>query len=136
MQSGKIQQSIFTKENPMKKIFMIATLSSLVVASQQFALKEIINDSKIEVNTDKEAFIVIEDDHFFGKSYCNSFFGSISGEKTIKNVSSTMMACPEPIMQKERRFLEILTNSTISAKKDNVTISNSRGKLIFKKTRG
>lgn len=120
----------------MKKILIIATLSSLIFASQQFTLKETVKDNKKEANTDKEAFIVIEDDRFFGKSYCNSFFGSINGGKTIKNVGSTMMVCPEPIMQKERAFLEILTNSTISVEKDNVTISNSKGKLIFEKTRG
>ena len=50
-----------------------------------------------------------------GSGSCNRFFGSatISGDSiALGSLGATKMACPEPIMEQEKRYLEALGNAT------------------------
>ena len=50
-----------------------------------------------------------------GAAACNRFFGSatISADSiALGALGSTKMACPEPIMEQEKRYLEALGNAT------------------------
>ena len=50
-----------------------------------------------------------------GRGSCNQYSGSaaVSGDSiTMGPLASTKMACPEPIMGQEQRFLEALGNAT------------------------
>jgi len=51
-----------------------------------------------------------------GRAACNQYFGTVErGEGArllLKPAGSTRMACPDPVMDQERRFLEALTTIT------------------------
>jgi heat shock protein HslJ len=56
-----------------------------------------------------------EEGRIAGGGSCNRFFGSakVTGEALeIAGVGSTKMACPEPIMGQEQRYLEALQGAT------------------------
>ena len=56
-----------------------------------------------------------EADRLAGSGSCNRFFGSVklTGDAMeIAGVGSTKMACPEPIMGQEQRYLEALQGAT------------------------
>lgn len=56
-----------------------------------------------------------DDGRLFGRGSCNNFNAAytLTGENlTIGQAASTMMACEEPLMQQERRFLDVLQQVT------------------------
>jgi heat shock protein HslJ len=51
------------------------------------------------------------DSRVYGKASCNRFTAgfALTGETlTVERAASTMMACAEPVMEQELRFLELL----------------------------
>lgn len=79
----------------------------------------------------------LEDGRVAGAGSCNRFFGSatISGESlTLGQLGSTKMACPEPIMGQEKRFLEALGNATrfaVDGKTLSIWVKGSEKPLTF-----
>lgn len=72
-----------------------------------------------------------EDGRVFGSGGCNRFQGGYTieeGELVIGNLASTMMACPEPIMEQERRFHESVGEAA--------EIRLEEGKLVFQDEEG
>ena len=69
----------------------------------------------VEVPADAEIFIQFGDEgKLQGHGGCNSFMGSYKtdGESIeISPLGATLMACPEPVMERERRFFEALQNT-------------------------
>jgi len=74
-----------------------------------------------------------------GSAGCNGYFGKyeIDGNKlkTVPPISSTMMACPEPIMKQEQEYHALLqTTETFVAVKDSLTVFCSGNKvMVFSK---
>ena len=74
---------------------------------------------------------------FGGSGGCNNYFGSYEikkNELTIKPpIGSTMMACPEPIMDQEQEYLKLLeTTETFQIQNVKLIISCSGNKgLVF-----
>jgi heat shock protein HslJ len=49
-----------------------------------------------------------------GSTGCNAFFGSyrLEGDRlAVGNVATTKRACPDPVMDQERRFLDVLARA-------------------------
>ena len=64
----------------------------------------IIDDSRVTLNFGDEGRVA-------GKASCNRYFAvySVDGETlNIQQAATTMMACPEALMNQERRFLDAL----------------------------
>jgi heat shock protein HslJ len=71
---------------------------------ERFAEKPLVKDSEASLNFQA-------DGQLSGGASCNRFFGqyALSGEGlTVKTGGMSMMACPEPIMDQEQRFLKFL----------------------------
>ena len=72
---------------------------------------------------------------FAGSGGCNSYFGSyeINQNELIINppIGSTMMACPEPIMDQEQEYFKLLeTTETFKVDNNKLTITCSGNKLL------
>lgn len=71
-----------------------------------------------EVPGDTEITLVFDGDRIGGKSACNRYSGSVTegempGDLTVNMpMAGTMMACPPPIDEIERRYLDALQNVT------------------------
>lgn len=117
------------KRNKMRKILMLSIIAISSFASQRYALAEM-NGVK-EQSNGMDAFIIVENNQVYGRSFCNSFFGAINAQKTIESVGSTMMVCPVETMDKERAFLNAFNNSKITISENKVEVSNKNSRLIF-----
>ena len=70
-----------------------------------------------------------------GSGGCNSYFGGYEINKKeltiIPPIGSTMMACPEPIMDQEQEYFKLLeTTETYQIEKDKLAISCSGNKML------
>lgn len=64
----------------------------------------IVADSRVTLAFDAEGKVA-------GSGSCNRYFGPytlVADKVTFGNMASTMMACPEALMEQERRFLQTL----------------------------
>ena len=65
---------------------------------------------------DLEISMVFQDDRVSGNAGCNSYFagvvGSEPGRLDFNGMGATRMACPEPVMDLERRYLSALAGAT------------------------
>jgi len=71
-------------------------------------------DGEVTVEDARPTLQFPEDGRLAGTSGCNRYFSSfeMDGDKvTIGNAGATMMACPEPLMDQERRFFAALSAS-------------------------
>jgi heat shock protein HslJ len=63
-----------------------------------------------------EITILFHDDKATGTSGCNRYFaavtGNVPGELVFSGMGATRMACPEPAMDLERRYLNILAGAS------------------------
>ncbi len=63
-----------------------------------------------------EIMISFHDDKVTGTSSCNRYFaavtGEVAGELVFSGMGATRMACPEPAMDLERRYLNILAGAS------------------------
>lgn len=69
-----------------------------------------------------------------GKAACNTFFGSFTQEGEsiqLRQMGSTMMACPDPLMEYEGRFLKLLGESATVAVKGDSLMMKSEGENIL-----
>lgn len=65
---------------------------------------------------DIEISLVFQDDRVSGNSGCNSYFAGVlapkAGELAFNGMGATRMACPESVMDLERRYLSALAGAT------------------------
>ena len=65
---------------------------------------------------DVEISLLFQDDRVSGSSGCNSYFAGImapnAGKLAFNGMGATRMACPEPVMDLERRYLSALAGAT------------------------
>jgi len=65
---------------------------------------------------DVEISLVFQDDKVSGSSGCNSYFAGVTapkpGELDFNGMGATRMACPEPVMDLERRYLSALAGAS------------------------
>jgi putative lipoprotein len=86
------------------------------------------------VPADTKVTMAFADGRVAGTSGCNRYFGGFeAGPGTLKvgQAGSTMMACPEPMMQTEQAFLEALrqvTGFTVSG--NSLTLTGASGPLM------
>ena len=60
--------------------------------------------------------MVFQDDRVSGSSGCNSYFAGVMapnpGELAFNGIGATRMACPEPVMDLEGRYLQSLAGAS------------------------
>jgi heat shock protein HslJ len=83
---------------------------------------------------DSGAFVRFESDgRLAGHSGCNRFMGSyvLDGDTIeIGHLAATRMACPEPVMEQERLFLEVLEQARgFSRDRTELTLADPEGKV-------
>jgi heat shock protein HslJ len=65
---------------------------------------------------DVEISLVFENDRVSGSSGCNTYFAGVSapgpGNLAFNGMGATRMACPEPVMDLERRYLQALAGAS------------------------
>jgi heat shock protein HslJ len=65
---------------------------------------------------DVEISLIFQDDRVSGSSGCNNYFAGVMapnpGELGFNGMGATRMACPEPVMDVERRYLSALADAT------------------------
>jgi heat shock protein HslJ len=88
------------------------------------------------VVADSKPTITFEEGRVFGAGSCNRFMGgytlSADGLKLeMSQMASTMMACPEPLMAQEGRYLGLLGAVTgYSVAADVLTLTTADGKTV------
>jgi len=90
------------------------TLSPADLAGHEWTLLELGRDQPLP--EDIEISFLFQDDRVFGNSGCNSYFAGVlaveAGELAFNGMGATRMACPEPRMDLERRYLSALAGAT------------------------
>jgi heat shock protein HslJ len=90
------------------------TLSLADLEGHEWALLELGRDQPLP--EDVEISVVFQDDKVSGGSGCNSYFAGVvsssPGELGFNGMGATRMACPETVMDLERRYLKALANAT------------------------
>jgi len=117
-------------------LILAATISASAsqLAGSEWRPTEIDN---IEVPADSEMFVRFDsDDKVIGHGGCNRFFGSykIAGDRIeIGPLGATRMACPEPIMEREVRFLQALGNARqFVRERINLSLTDSAGNSVLR----
>jgi len=92
-------------------------------------LQTVLEDTEITIEFKSE------EGKFAGSAGCNSYFGGYEINKSELSIrppiGSTVMACPEPIMEQEKEYLELLkTSETFQIQNGKVTISCSGNKVL------
>ncbi len=92
-------------------------------------LQTVIQDTEITIEFKSE------ESKIAGSAGCNSYFGGYEINKNeltiIPPIGSTMMACPEPIMDQEQEYFKLLeTTETFQIQNDKLTISCSDNKIL------
>ena len=81
----------------------------------------------------------LEESRVNGKAACNTFFGSFTQEgESIQmgQMGSTMMACPDPLMEYERRFLDLIgAVTTVGGNGDELLLKNEEEKVLITATK-
>jgi heat shock protein HslJ len=69
-----------------------------------------------QVSDHPQIDIQFSDDRVEGSGGCNEYFGTVTGEApgklSFSAMGTTMMACPEPVMDLERRYLHTLADGS------------------------
>ena len=76
-----------------------------------------------------------DEDKVGGSAGCNSYFAGYDiseNELTIRPpIGSTMMACPEPVMEQEQQYISLLSNAEAFQLEDGkLTISSSGNQVL------
>lgn len=87
------------------------------------------------IPADVEATFEFDRERITGRAFCNRFSAAIEREGpelTVGRAASTRMACPQPLMDLERTFLDILgrTNSATVDSSGILTIRAADGRSI------
>lgn len=90
------------------------TLSLADLAGHEWTLLELGPDQPLP--EDVEISLLFQDDKVSGRSGCNSYFAGVvspnPGELSFNGMGATRMACPETVMDLERRYLKALADAT------------------------
>jgi heat shock protein HslJ len=90
------------------------TLSLADLGGHEWTLLELGPDQPVP--EDVEISLVFQDDKVSGRSGCNSYFAGVfspnPGELAFNAMGATRMACPEPVMDLERRYLKALAGAS------------------------
>lgn len=90
------------------------TLSLADLEGSQWVLVELGREQPVP--GDIEISLAFQDDRISGRSGCNNYFAGVtaanSGELDFNGMGATRMACPEPAMDLERRYLTVLSGAT------------------------
>lgn len=90
------------------------TLSVADLAGPDWVLAELGRDQPVADGV--EITLNFEEDRVAGAGGCNRYFGSVSsaapGELRFSGMGATRMACPEPAMDLEQRYLSTLAEAT------------------------
>lgn len=90
------------------------TLSLADLGGREWVLIELGRDQPLP--EDVEISMVFQDDRVSGRSGCNSYFAGVMalnpGELGFNGMGTTRMACPEPVMDLERRYLSALAGAS------------------------
>jgi heat shock protein HslJ len=92
----------------------IGTLSLADLGGHEWVLIEFPRDRPLPQNV--EISLVFHDDKVSGNSGCNEYFAGVvtssPGELEFNGMGATRMACPEPAMDLERRYLQALAGAS------------------------
>jgi heat shock protein HslJ len=90
------------------------TLSLADLAGHEWVLIELGREQPLP--EDVEISMVFQDDRVSGSSGCNTYFAGIMaphpGELAFNGMGATRIACPEPVMDLERRYLSALADAS------------------------
>ena len=90
------------------------TLSLADLGGHEWVLIELGRDQPLP--DDVEITMLFQDDRVSGSSGCNSYFAGVMaptpGELGFNGMGATRMACPEPMMDLEQRYLSALAGAT------------------------
>jgi len=90
------------------------TLSVADLQGPDWVLAELGRDRPVTAGV--EITLSFEDDRVAGAGGCNRYFGSVNsaapGELRFSGMGATRMACPEPAMNLEQRYLNVLAGAT------------------------
>ena len=105
------------------------TICKLESYGEKENLQTVIQDTEITIEF-KSA-----EGEIAGSGGCNSYFGGYEINKNeltiIPPIGSTMMACPEPIMDQEQEYFKLLeTTETFQIQNGKLTISCSGNKIL------
>ncbi len=93
------------------------------------------NGEKSNVLADTEITLKIDKDQVSGSAGCNSYNGAVimvDGKLQIGPLASTMMACPEPIMEQELVYLENLQKTVVlTLEGENLAGKDDNGQVIL-----
>ncbi len=96
------------------EVTITGNLSLETLAGPEWVLAELGWDEP--VSNAAEITILFHDDKVTGTGGCNRYFaavtGNVPGELVFSGMGATRMACPEPAMDLERRFLNILAGAS------------------------
>ena len=89
------------------------TLSLADLGGQEWVLVELGRDQYLP--KDVEITLLVQDERVSGSSGCNKYFAGVmapkAGEFAFNGMGATRMACPEPLMDFERRYLSALAGA-------------------------
>ena len=92
----------------------VGTLSLADLEGRDWVLLELGRERPLP--EDVEISLKFQDDRVSGSSGCNSYFAGVvaptPGELTFNGMGATRMACPEPVMDLERRYLRVLAGAS------------------------
>jgi heat shock protein HslJ len=90
------------------------TISLADLSGRTWVLLELGRDQPLL--EDVEITMLFQDDRVSGSSGCNNYFAGVMapnpGELEFNGMGATRMACPEPVMDLERRYLSALAGAT------------------------
>jgi heat shock protein HslJ len=92
----------------------IGTLSLADLGGHEWVLVELGRDQYLP--EDVEITLLVQDERVSGSSGCNKYFAGVlaptAGEFAFNGMGATRMACPEPEMDLERRYLQALAGAS------------------------
>jgi heat shock protein HslJ len=92
----------------------IGTLSLADLGGREWVLRELGHEQPLPEKV--EISLVFQDDKVSGNSGCNNYFAGVvtprPGELEFNGMGATRMACPEPVMDLERRYLSALAGAS------------------------
>jgi len=119
--------------NPEPKPATAAPTGGAALGGGEWAVFEVIGQPIVE---NSKPTITFEDGRVFGAGSCNRFMGgyTVSGDGLalqMSQMASTMMACPEPLMQQEGAFLGTLGSvNSYTVDGATLTLTTADGKTI------
>src|SRR3990172_2918671 len=115
----------------------VAAVPSAELAAQTYMLDWYLDDSseKTPILTGTQVTLQIDQDQISGSAGCSTYSAQfkLDGDQiSIGPTATTMMACPEPIMQQESAYLAALGDAaTVSMGEGALTFADAQGRVIL-----